>query len=198
MSQVPTNFIGGWLTGRQIISEVVGGRITIEPFDLERVNPNSYNYTLGARLLRLVTPVLDMCGREEYEEIEIAPNGCLLLPSECYLGTTQERFGSDCFASLVTGRSSVGRKFVTNHITAGLIDVGFVGQITLEITVQRPIRVYQGIPFGQIFWFSLYGFPSLYSGKYQLQSGATPSRLSDDFSDSAYQVQLPAIQDEDV
>ena len=46
-----------------------------------------------------------------------------------------EVFGSDVYASLVTGRSSVGRKFVTNHITAGLIDQGFVGTITLEIVV---------------------------------------------------------------
>ena len=81
------------------------------------------------------------------------------------------------YASLVTGRSSVGRKFVTNHITAGLIDQGFIGNITLEIVVFKRTRVYPGMKFGQIFWFTTAGAPYLYDGKYQGQSGPTLSRL---------------------
>jgi dCTP deaminase len=170
---------GGWLSGEQIQRAVGAKGITIEPFSSELLNPNSYNYRLGPQVLRLITEEIDLLGAEEFEALDIGPGGLVLLPGECYLGHTCEVFGSNYFASLITGRSSVGRKFVTNHITAGLIDVGFCGQVTLEIVVQRPTRVYAGIPFGQIFWFSLFGPPTpQYVGKYQGQVGPVESRLA--------------------
>ena len=88
---------------------------------------------------------------------------------------------SDHYASLVTGRSSTGRKFITNHITAGLIDQGFFGRITLEIVVFKKTIVYPHIPFGQIFWFEVSGEPLLYKGKYQGQAQPTLSKMLQDF-----------------
>jgi dCTP deaminase len=172
---------GGWLTGSQIALAVHAGSITIEPFESAQLNPNSYNYRLGPSVRRLTSPELDMLRDDEYEDLLIGEEGLVLLPGECYLGHTFETFGSRHYASLITGRSSVGRKFVTNHITAGLIDIGFFGEITLEITVQRPTRVYAGLPFGQIYWFSLCGeaLPQ-YDGKYQQQLGPTASKLAAD------------------
>ncbi len=167
----------GWLTGCEIEKMVQAGKIFIEPFDKAYLNPNSYNYHLGERMMRLMGDCIDMREQDEYEELTVPPEGLTLYPGECYLGTTNEIFGSDHFASLVTGRSSVGRKFVTNHITAGLIDQGFHGRITLEITVQKPTIVYPNIAFGQIFWFSVMGDPNLYHGKYQNQSKATISQI---------------------
>jgi deoxycytidine triphosphate deaminase len=173
--------LGGWLTGSEIVECVRKGLITIQPFNEEQVNPNSYNYRLGTRLHRLTSTELDMLSEDEFEDFDIGSSGVVLEPGECYLGHTLETFGSCNYASLITGRSSVGRKFVTNHVTAGLIDVGFLGEITLEITVQKRTRVYAGLPFGQIFWFSLHGSPDpLYNGKYQRQVGPTASRLSRD------------------
>ncbi len=90
---------------------------------------------------------------------------------------TDELFGSKKFASLITGRSSVGRKFITNHFCAGLIDQGFYGRITLEIAVVKPTIVYPRMLFGQIFWFSVLGKARLYSGKYQGQDEPTNSKL---------------------
>lgn len=168
---------GGWLTGTEIERQVRSGKIYIDQFDPSRLNPNSYNYSLGSTVRRLLSPELDLKSfDDDYEDLHLKEDGLVLYPSECYLGTTNEIFGSDWFASLVTGRSSVGRRFVTNHVTAGLIDVGFHGNITLEITVQRPTRVYAGLPFGQIFWFSVVGDIELYDGKYQGQCGPTPAR----------------------
>jgi dCTP deaminase len=170
--------LGGWLSGSAIEDAVRTGEILIAPFRSSALNPNSYNYTLGRNILRLLSAEIDLLGEEEYEELTITDDGLMLFPGECYLAHTAEQFGSSVYASLVTGRSSVGRKFVTNHITAGLIDVGFFGQITLEVTVQRPTRVYAGVPFGQIYWFSIYGDISpQYAGKYQAQAGPTKSRL---------------------
>jgi deoxycytidine triphosphate deaminase len=169
---------GGWLSGDAVEQAVGVGDIVIAPFQSSALNPNSYNYTLGSALLKLRSPIIDLLGEEEYDELTIPGDGVLLYPGECYLAHTSEHFGSSVYASLITGRSSVGRKFVTNHITAGLIDVGFYGQITLEVTVQRPTRIYKGIPFGQIYWFTVHGeIKPQYEGKYQSQIGPTKSRL---------------------
>jgi dCTP deaminase len=183
---------GGWLSGSRIHDAVDRGEILIDPYSVNQLNPNSYNYRLGPTLRRLTSVEIDLMEEDEYEELTIPDNGVTLLPGECYLGSTLERFGSNYFASLVTGRSSVGRKFVTNHITAGLVDVGFFGQITLEITVQRPTRVYSEVLFGQIFWFSVFGDPiPQYSGKYQSQQGPTTSRI---FLEAALAAQNRQIQ----
>ena len=174
------SIVGGWLTGVKVESEVREGRITIDPFSQECLNPNSYNYHLDRQLKRLTSPIIDCRKEDDFEEIIIPENGYVLEPGQCYLGSTIEVFGSNYFASLVTGRSSVGRKFITNHITAGLIDQGFFGHITLEITVQRKTRVYPRMRFGQIFWFSVVGETNLYRGKYQNQVGSSASRLHKD------------------
>lgn len=170
----------GWLTGPEIARQVMAGNITIDPFDPGRLNPNSYNYSLSPVLRRLTNEVIDIKGEDDYEEIVVSKEGTLLLPGECYLGCTAEIFGSQKFASLITGRSSIGRKFVTNHVTAGLIDVGFEGRITLEITLVKPTIIYPYITFGQIFWFTLSGGVSTYNGKYQNQVVPTLSLIHRD------------------
>lgn len=172
----------GWLTGGKIHAEVLAERILIAPFATRWLNPNSYNYHLSPVLQRLSADVIDCRAADEFETIDIGRDGYVLRPGECYLGATDEVFGSDVYASLVTGRSSVGRKFVTNHITAGLIDQGFRGNITLEIVVFKPTRIYPHMTFGQIFWFTTSGAPFLYDGRYQDQRGPTLSLLQEDFS----------------
>jgi dCTP deaminase len=180
-SEQPTHD-GGWLTGLKVMQEVHAGRILIDPFEKESINSNSYNYRLSSVLQRLTNEVIDCRLPDTFETIQIPDEGYILEPGECYLGATQETFGSDIYASLITGRSSVGRKFITNHITAGLIDQGFFGSITLEIVALRRARIYAGMPFGQIFWFTTCGLPRLYTGKYQGQDSPTPSKLGQDFA----------------
>jgi dCTP deaminase len=168
---------GGGLTGKEIINAVSNGDIIIRPFLKEAVNPNSYNYHLGPTLKRIKNEVIDLNKEDDYELITIPKTGYKLMPNECYIGSTIETFNSDVYASLVTGRSSIGRKFITNHVTAGLIDQGFNGTITLEITVTKPTIVYPYIKFGQIFWFTTHGESNLYTGKYQNQEGPTMSKF---------------------
>lgn len=173
-------YAGGWLSGVKVESEVRAGNITINPFLHECLNPNSYNYHIDKHLKRLVSPIIDCRKEDEYEDILMPKEGFVLEPGQCYLGSTKEVFGSNHYASLITGRSSIGRKFITNHVTAGLIDQGFFGQITLEITVQRKTRIYPLMRFGQIFWFSVIGSANLYRGKYQNQTGPKHSMLHED------------------
>jgi deoxycytidine triphosphate deaminase len=124
----------------------------------------------------LTNEVIDIRRPDEFEDLSVSEDGLLLYPGECYLGCTVEQFGSDYYAALITGRSSIGRKFITNHVTAGLIDQGFYGRITLEITVQKVTRIYPGMVFGQIFWFTAVGEITLYQGKYVGQVSPTGSR----------------------
>lgn len=178
----------GWITGEQIKIEYEHRRIQIDPFVEDQVNPNSYDYRLGSKIKRLLpnsvlnnVSILDPKRTMKYEEIDIGDDGYVLVPGQAYLGHTVETFGSEHFASLVTGKSSIGRLFIHNHICAGLIDQGFLGQITLEIEVQMPTLVYPNMRFGQIFWFESVGPVKLYEGRYHLQKQATPSQIYEDF-----------------
>lgn len=170
-------FPGGWLTGEAIKLEHQAGRIQISDFDEARLNSNSYNYRLSPLLRIHKGDFIDCLIEDQFEDITIPLDGFVLEPGECYLGMTEETFASNHYASLITGRSSIGRKFVTNHICAGLIDQGFVGKITLEISVLKRTKVYPGMLFGQILWFTVFGAARLYSGKYQNQIHPTESLL---------------------
>ncbi len=175
----------GWLTGNELKKQVGTGRIRIDPFHEQQVNPNSYDYRL-ANLLRILrfngehngAPCIDPRLPMEYDEVIIPSTGYLLEVEKAYLGSTMEKFGSDFYAALVTGKSSIGRLFIKNHACAGLIDQGFFNHITLEITAKLPILVFPGMRFGQIFWFESIGECELYKGKYgDIDNAARPSLI---------------------
>lgn len=179
-----------WITGNSIISNVNAGKIKIEPFDKKQCNPNSYDYRLAPKLKTLIPnstfkgkPCLDPRLEMKYEEVIIPETGFLLETEKAYIGYTVEKFGSDHYASLVTGKSSIGRLFINNHSVAGLVDQGFHGHITLEITVKLPVLVFPNMRFGQIFWFTGEGDCALYNGKYNNDSNnGTMSKIMTDWS----------------
>lgn len=177
-----------WLTGNEILKQYEQGNIKIDPFNPEQINPNSYDYRLGSTLKLLTfnsthngVPCIDPRIPCKYEEVEIPKTGFLLETPNAYLGYTVEKFGSDHFASLVTGKSSIGRLFIKNHSIAGLIDQGFYGHITLEITAKLPILIFPNIRFGQIFWFETKGSCKLYEGKYKDENKGIPSQFFKEF-----------------
>lgn len=177
-----------WLTGKEIQKEVEAGRITIDPFEKSQVNPNSYNYRLANKLLILkfnnefngipcIDPKLPMITKE----VIIPETGYLLLTENFYLGSTVEVFGSDIFPSLLTGRSSIARIGLGNHKCGGLLDLGWKGTITLEISAKLPTIVYPNMKFGQVYWFTSIGDVEGYKGKYQGQRGPRASEIYKDF-----------------
>lgn len=96
---------------------------------------------------------LDVRVKQEVHEFEIDPTeGWLLKPGIGYLMHTAERVLSHKYMPLIDGKSSIGRLFLTAHVTAGRGDVGFDGQYTLEVTALYPTRVFPGMRFCQI-WF---------------------------------------------
>ncbi|WP_416973589.1 dCTP deaminase [Streptomyces sp. 4F14] len=163
------------LTGPEITAAARDGRLTIDPFELEQVNPNSYNVRLGPTLLTYADTVIDSYRPNLTREWEIGTDGYVLQPGELYLGHTLEQVGSDSFVPLLFGRSSVGRLGLFVEITAPIGDIGFHGQWTLMLSPVRPLRVYAGMKIAQIMFFVSTGEIAPYQGKYQVATGPQPS-----------------------
>lgn len=170
---------------------VDAGRIKIEPWDAGRVQPASVDVLLGptfrvfhnhrAAAIDLRDPPTHLT-----EQVEVADGEAFVIhPGEFVLGRTLEWVElPDDVVSRIEGKSSVGRLGLIVHATAGFIDPGFHGSLTLEITnlTRIPIKLYPGLPIAQLSFMMLdrpaerpYGHPDLGS-HYQGQVDATESR----------------------
>lgn len=180
------------LTGKEIRQQIEEGAIRIDPFLEARVNPNSYNLALLNKLLVYRIPVVNpdpmqnlfesfLDTKEECptDEIEIPPEGYILNPGMLYLGGTIEKVGSTHFVPVLDGRSSIGRLGMFVHITAGYLDLGFYGRITLEISVIHPLKVYPGMQCCQVRFHAVQGDRAIqYNGKYQYAEDIQASRIA--------------------
>ncbi len=161
------------LSGPEIIRQVREGNIRIEPFDEARIGPNSYDVALSPTLLVMDDVVFDICKPAlAVRKIEIPPEGQVISIGYGYLGSTVERITCNGFVPWLDGRSTLGRYFLQLHQTAGRGDDGFDGHFTCEITATfRAVRIYAGIPIGQVSFFRLEGERRPYAGRYQGQTG---------------------------
>ena len=170
------------LTAKKIDQEVAAGRIIIQPYYRECLNPNSYNFHLGKKLFVYVNKVIDPKKEQPIREYKFEQKGIILKPGELYLGSTEEKMGGNYYAPFIFGRSSIGRLGLFVQITAPLGDIGFVGNWTLQLTPVRPLKVYPGMRIGQIFFLKPLGKIILYGGKYQHADGPRKSEIYRDFS----------------
>lgn len=131
--------------------------IEISGFDKKNLGSNSYDLTLGNHLLVYTEPVLDMKLDNPHRIFEIPEDGFVLQPGELYLGTTAETTRTKCYVPCIEGKSSIDRLGISIHLTAGFGDVGFDGHWTLEITAQKPVRIYAGVPICQIYYTQTLG-----------------------------------------
>ena len=165
------------LSGAEI-KENLGTNIHIDPFDPERLNPNSYNLSLHDELLIYEEVVLDMKKVNRTRRITIPKKGLILQPNQLYLARTVERTETHNLVPMIEGRSSIGRLGLFVHVTAGFGDVGFEGYWTLEMFAVQPIRVYPFVPICQIFYHQIVGDITEYrSDKYQHNRDIQPSLL---------------------
>lgn len=170
------------LTGLRIVQEMARGKIDITPYDPLNINPHSYNVTLANELLMYNERELDMAKENRTYRATIQSEGFTLLPGRLYLARTVERIHTDFYAPVYDGRSSIGRLGIFTHVTAGYIDVGFNGFITLEIAVVEPVKIYPGVKIGQVSFETLEGEITLYnSDKYQNNQGIQPSKIWKEF-----------------
>jgi dCTP deaminase len=184
------------LSDRDIREEIGSGRIGIEPFDDGDVQPSSVDLHVD-RYFRTFHnaryPYIDVKKpmEELTELVDVKEDEPFILhPGEFVLGSTREyvRLPEDLVARL-EGKSSLGRLGLLIHSTAGYVDPGFEGHLTLELSnvANLPITIYPGMKIGQISFFRLsspaehpYGSSGVGS-KYQGQRGPTPSRFYENF-----------------
>lgn len=173
------------LSDQEIENYIESGTIGLEPFDVRRLQPTSVDLTLDAFIRQPFPEVtfLDAADiRPNHMALrEIPDSGYDLHPGKFILGSTCERVRLPSFlAARVEGKSSVGRLGLAIHVTAGFIDPGFDGNVTLEIVNMAPwtIRLRHGMPIGQICFMTCTPPRKDYSmtGHYQNQRGPTESR----------------------
>jgi len=182
------------------IKELVGaGRIEIDPYDEQRVQPSSVDLTLGDRIRVFANnhrhTLVDL--RKPSEDltalVTLEPGKPFILhPHEFVLGITHERIGlPDDLVGRLEGKSSLGRLGLLIHSTAGFVDPGWRGRLTLELAniLNLPITLYAGMPVAQISFMRLttpvdrpYGSASLAS-KYQGDTDPMPSKYHLNFGD---------------
>ncbi|MBY0425773.1 MAG: dCTP deaminase [Cytophagales bacterium] len=145
------------LTDKEILVEIEKGNILIEPFDSKCLGTNSYDVHLGKYLATYEHRELDARKHNPIVRFEIPEEGFLLQPNTLYLGVTEEYTETHAHVPFLEGKSSIGRLGIDIHATAGKGDVGFCNTWTLEISVTQPVRVYAGMPVGQLIYFAIQG-----------------------------------------
>jgi dCTP deaminase len=145
------------LSDKRILEEMEKGTIRISPYDRENLGSNSYDVHLGKYLARYTSHELDSKKHNPIDHFEIPDEGIVLQPHEFYLGVTDEYTETHAHVPFLEGKSSTGRLGIDIHATAGKGDVGFCGHWTLEISVKQPVRVYHGMPIGQLIYFPVEG-----------------------------------------
>ncbi|MCS7074469.1 MAG: dCTP deaminase, partial [Bacteroidia bacterium] len=141
------------LSDTEILREIEKGNILVEPFRRECLGSNSYDVHLSKYLAVYKDEILDAKQHNQIQEIIIPAEGYVLQPGVLYLGVTEEYTETHCHVPFLEGKSSVGRLGIDIHATAGKGDVGFCNTWTLEISVTQPVRVYAGMPIGQLIYF---------------------------------------------
>ena len=145
------------LSDKKILEGISSGDIVIEPFDRANLGTNSYDVHLGRWLAIYKDHILDARKHNQIEHLEIPEEGFVLHPNTLYLGVTEEYTETHHAVPFLEGKSSVGRLGIDIHATAGKGDVGFCNTWTLEISCTHPVRVYAGMPIGQLIYFQVQG-----------------------------------------
>ncbi|MGW6201413.1 dCTP deaminase [Kribbella sp. NPDC055110] len=184
------------LSDRDILAELDAKRVQLDPFDAAMVQPSSVDVRLD-RFFRVFEnhryPHIDPAEEQPDLTRLVEPEGgepFILHPGEFVLGSTYELVTlPDDVAARLEGKSSLGRLGLLTHSTAGFIDPGFSGHVTLELSnvATLPIKLWPGMKIGQLCFFRLsspaehaYG-SSKYGSRYQGQRGPTPSRSYQNF-----------------
>lgn len=155
------------LSDTRILEEVEKGSIIISPYDRSKLGSNSYDVHLGKTLAIYKDSVLDAKKHNEVVHFEIPEEGYVLQPNQLYLGVTFEYTETHAHVPFLEGKSSTGRLGIDIHATAGKGDIGFCGHWTLEISCKIPVRIYAGMPIGQLIYFPLEGDVSISYDKKQ-------------------------------
>jgi dCTP deaminase len=185
------------LSDRDIRKQIESGRLVIEPFDPGMIQPSSVDLRVDQTFRIFANtryPYIDV--RQPMDDlteiVEVKDGEAFILhPGEFVLGSTLERVTlPDDLVARIEGKSSLGRLGLLIHSTAGFVDAGWSGHLTLELSnvANLPITIYPGMKIGQLCLFEMTSpaeRPYGDRGKYQGQRGPTPSRFYEDFEQEA-------------
>ena len=165
------------LSDHRILEEIEKETIKIQPYNREFLGSNSYDVHLGKHLATYKDKTLDAKKHNEINHFEIPGEGYVLQPGELYLGVTEEYTETHVHVPFLEGKSSTGRLGIDIHATAGKGDVGFCGNWTLEISCKIPVRIYKGMPIGQLIYFPVDGEVEIkYNSKKDAKYSGQPDR----------------------
>ena len=153
------------LSDKQILKSIEKGEIVIEPFRPDCLGTNSYDVHLGPYLGVYEDDTLDAKKHNKIKIFEMGQEGFVLEPGTLYLGVTEEYTETHNTVPFLEGKSSVGRLGIDIHATAGKGDVGFCNTWTLEISCVQKVRIYPGMPIGQLIYFAVKGDINNYYNK---------------------------------
>lgn len=164
------------LSDTEILKEIKRKNIVISPFDENCLGSNSYDLHLGDTLATYEDKVLDAKKHNKIKLFKIPASGFVLKPNQLFLGTTLEYTETLQHVPFLEGKSSTGRLGISIHETGGAGDIGFKGHWTLHLTATIPVKVYAGMPLGQIYFLALNGkvktaYNKKSSAKYSGQPG---------------------------
>ena len=145
------------LSDTTILAEIEKGTIKIVPYNRNCLGSNSYDVHLGSTLATYDNDMLDAKVHNTITTFVIPTGGYVLYPHKFYLGVTAEYTETLAHVPFLEGKSSTGRLGIDIHATAGKGDVGFCGNWTLEISVKQPVKIYSGMPIGQLIYFPVLG-----------------------------------------
>lgn len=154
------------LSDKKILECIENGEIVITPFDVKNMGGNSYDVHISKHLAQYVDGMIDAKKHNQIRHFEIPEEGYVLQPGQLYLGSTLEYTETHKHVPFLEGKSSTGRLGIDIHATAGKGDVGFCGFWTLELSCTIPVRIYAGMPVGQLIYYIVDGeVERLYSKK---------------------------------
>jgi dCTP deaminase len=165
------------LSDQRILEEIEKETIKIQPYNRDFLGSNSYDVHLGKHLATYKDKTLDARKHNEIDHFEISEEGYVLQPGQLYLGVTEEYTETHEHVPFLEGKSSTGRLGIDIHATAGKGDVGFCGNWTLEISCKIPVRIYKGMPIGQLIYFPVEGDVEVkYNSKKDAKYSGQPDR----------------------
>jgi dCTP deaminase len=165
------------LSDKRILEEIEKETIKIQPYNRQYLGSNSYDVHLGKHLATYQDKTLDAKKHNLIDHFEIPEEGYVLQPGELYLGVTEEYTETHVHVPFLEGKSSTGRLGIDIHATAGKGDVGFCGNWTLEISCKIPVRIYKGMPIGQLIYFPVDGEVDVkYNSKKDAKYSGQPDR----------------------
>jgi len=145
------------LSDKKILEYIESGDIIIRPFDRKNLSSNSYDVHLSKYMGTYKDPILDAKKHNEIDIFEIPDEGIVMQPGTLYLATTEEYTETHKHVPFLEGKSSTGRLGIDIHATAGKGDVGFCGFWTMEMSATHPVRIYSGMPIGQLIYYVVLG-----------------------------------------